>query len=106
MPPCYDANGQSIPHTKFGQVSFPDARTLDILFTFLNGKIMFAYWCIVGDDFDVTRWMFADFPLDLSALSPAELRTKADGAIRAVVERKSALDDRRDAATSAGDDRT
>jgi hypothetical protein len=62
MPPCYDADGQRISHTKFGEVWFEDAESRDITLLLLNGKIMFAFWCMVGDDFDVTRWMFADFP--------------------------------------------
>ena len=65
LPPCYDANGGRIEHTKFGEISFSDAETRDVALLFLNGKIMFSYWCMVGDDFDVTRWMFADFPFDL-----------------------------------------
>lgn len=65
LPPCYDADGSRIEHTKFGEVWFADAEARDIALLFLNGKIMFAYWCMLGDDFDVTRWMFADFPFDL-----------------------------------------
>lgn len=30
-----------------------------------HGKINYVYWCIVGDDFDVTKWNFQDFPIDL-----------------------------------------
>ena len=65
QPPCFDGEGHPVPHTKFGEVSFSDAEMRNIALLFLNGKIMFAYWCMVGDDFDVTRWMFADFPFDL-----------------------------------------
>lgn len=71
LPPCYDGNGENIPHTKFGTLYFDDARTRDLAFVFLNGKIQFAFWCIVGDDFDVTQWMFADFPIDLRSI-PAD----------------------------------
>jgi Eco57I restriction-modification methylase len=68
LPPCYDSNGARVPHTKFGSVYFEDARTRDLAFLLLNGKLAFAFWCVVGDDFDVTRWMFADFPIDLGSL--------------------------------------
>ncbi len=68
MPPCFDERGLNIPHTKFGVVHFVDARARDLAFLLLNGKIMFAFWCMTGDDFDVTRWMFADFPLDLRSV--------------------------------------
>lgn len=69
MPPCYDARGRKISHTKFGEVFFADDESRDLAFLFLNGKIMFAFWCMIGDDFDVTRWMFTDFPLNLKKIS-------------------------------------
>jgi hypothetical protein len=56
-------------------VYFTSAEIRDLAFLFLNGKIMFAYWCMIGDDFDVTRWMFADFPIDLCAL-PLNIQQK------------------------------
>lgn len=68
LPPCFDRNGRPIAHTKFGSVYFTSAEIRDLAFLFLNGKIMFAYWCMIGDDLDVTRWMFADFPIDLCTL--------------------------------------
>lgn len=68
LPPCYDGDGASVPHTKFGTVYFEDAITRDMAFLFLNGKLAFAFWCVVGDDFDVTKWMFASFPIDLRSL--------------------------------------
>ena len=34
---------------------------------------MMIFWFAIGDDFDVTRWNFADFPADLSKL-PAKQR--------------------------------
>lgn len=69
LPPCYDRGGVSVPHTKFGSVYFEDATTRDLAFLLLNGKLAFAFWCVVGDDFDVTRRMFADFPINLRSLS-------------------------------------
>jgi hypothetical protein len=41
---------------------------------------MFAYWCMIGDDFDLTRWMFADFPLDLAILSDSDKSKLMDSA--------------------------
>ncbi len=35
---------------------------------------MFSFWCMIGDDFDVTRWMFADLPVDLASLSSENQR--------------------------------
>jgi hypothetical protein len=72
QPPCYDANGELIPQTKFGSVAFMNERTRDLAFLFLNGKIMFGYWCMLGDDFDLTRWMFTTFPIDFSVLADCE----------------------------------
>jgi hypothetical protein len=68
LPPCYASNGESIAHTKFGELYFADSKTRDLAFLLLNGKIVFAFWCITGDDFDVTRWMFAEFPIDLNSI--------------------------------------
>lgn len=65
LPPCYDSDGNEIEHTKFGEIYFAESNIRDLAFLFLNGKIMFIYWCIIGDDFDVTRWMFASFPINL-----------------------------------------
>ena len=68
LPPCYDKNGHSIHHTKFGEIFVLSAQTRDILFLLLNGKLFFAFWCFLGDDFDLTNWMFGDFPFDLAKL--------------------------------------
>ena len=35
----------------------------------LNGKIEFVFWIAIGDDFDVTKWMFSGLPIDLSRLA-------------------------------------
>ena len=72
LPPCYDREGKNIPHTKFSTVYFANARTRDLAFLLLNGKLMLAFWAIVGDDFDVTRRMFADFPISLDDISDDE----------------------------------
>jgi hypothetical protein len=69
LPPCYDRHGERVTQTKVSTVYFADARARDLAFLLLNGKIMLAFWAIVGDDFDLTRWMFADFPMDLSEVS-------------------------------------
>ncbi len=75
LPPCFDARGRRIPHTKFGEVGFQDEEMRDLAFLLLNGKIMFVFWCMIGDDFDVTQWMFADFPVDF-AIIPARSRKR------------------------------
>ncbi|MGH9905208.1 MAG: hypothetical protein ACRD8U_06430, partial [Pyrinomonadaceae bacterium] len=91
-PPCFDEHGRHIPQTKFGTVYFQDRTDRDLAFLVLNGKIQFAYWVAIGDDFDVTKWMFADLPIDLrrlgveerAALLPfvVELRERMNNAIQ------------------------
>jgi len=65
LPPCYDDKGESISHTKFGEIYFRDEEACNLSMLLANGKIMFTFWCAMGDDFDVTRWNFLDFPIDL-----------------------------------------
>jgi hypothetical protein len=74
LPPCYDADGHPVPHTKFAPVYFPDEQRRDLALLILNGKLMFAFWCLVGDDFDVTQWMLGEFPIDLQKIPPRSAR--------------------------------
>jgi hypothetical protein len=73
LPPCYDAAGRRSSQTQFDTLYFAEAWQRDAALLFLNGKWAYAFWCIIGDDFHVARWMFADFPLDLASL-PVSLR--------------------------------
>jgi len=72
LPPCYEGN-RRVEHTKFGEIYFGDAATCQLALLLANGKLMMIFWFAIGDDFDVTRWNFADFPADLSKL-PAKQR--------------------------------
>jgi hypothetical protein len=74
MPPCYEGN-RRVEHTKFGEIYFSDMTTCELALLLSNGKLMVIYWFAIGDDFDVTRWNFADFPADFSKLSEQQ-RTK------------------------------
>ena len=69
MPPCYNDKGQPIPHTKFGQLYFENFETCQLAMLLANGKIMLTFWFVIGDDFDVTRRVFADFPVDFKRFS-------------------------------------
>jgi len=71
--PCFDNRGKRVPQTKYGSVFFDNAEKRDLSFFLLNGKLEFAFWVAVGDDFDVTKWMFADLPIDISGI-PANAR--------------------------------
>jgi hypothetical protein len=75
LPPCYDADGKNVPHTKFGVVYFRDEETRNLAYTFLNGKISFCWWAAIGDDFDVTRWMFEEFPIRFDGLAASQRET-------------------------------
>lgn len=75
LPPCLDAQGHPAAQTQFDALYFPTAWQRDLALLLLNGKLAFAYWSIVGDDFHVARWMCGGFPLDLPAL-PLPLRRR------------------------------
>ena len=93
MPPCYEGN-KRVEHTKFGEIYFPDLATCELALLLSNGKLMMIYWFAIGDDFDVTRWNFADFPADLSAFSEKQRKTllacvpKLEQAMEAAVQFK------------------
>jgi hypothetical protein len=75
LPPCYDVEGDDVPHTKFGAVHFRDSVARDLAYVFLNGKINFCWWITMGDDFDVTRWMFEEFPISFEGLTVSQRET-------------------------------
>ena len=87
LPPCYDKQGDIIEHTQFGTLYFSDSLLRDVAFLFLNGKIAYIFWLIVGDDFHLAKWMFANFPINFSRL-PKE---KLDKLISLVDELKQAM---------------
>ena len=74
LPPCYEGN-RSVEHTKFGEIYFSDAATSQLALLLANGKLMMVFWFVIGDDFDVTRWNFADFPADLSNVTAKQRDT-------------------------------
>ena len=73
MPACYDKEGNSIPHTQFGQLYFTDSTVIQLAMLLANGKLMLAFWFMIGDDFHVTRWNFADFPTNFEYLSEEQI---------------------------------
>ncbi len=74
LPPCYDEHGAEVEQTKFGSVYFADQAIRDLAMVLLDGKLMFTFWCVVGDDFDLTKWMFAEFPVDFDWIPPDSRR--------------------------------
>lgn len=94
LPPCYDEHDNVVPHTKFGAVFFSDPVAWAAALLLLDGKIQLAFWVAIGDDFDGTKWMFGDLPVDLSPLIRAEcdrvksLADELDAAMKAAVSFK------------------
>ena len=70
LPPCFEGD-RPVEHTKFGQIYFQDSETCQLAMLLADGKLLFVWWCAVGDDFDVTRWNFGEFPMDFPRLAPA-----------------------------------
>ncbi|WP_064037653.1 Eco57I restriction-modification methylase domain-containing protein [Methylomonas methanica] len=69
IPPAYSQTGQLIEQNEFG-VAYVNSRSeQEMALLFLNGKIAFAYWILVGDDFHLTKGNFADAPFDFSKFS-------------------------------------
>lgn len=66
--PCFAANGKRVPQTKYGAIYFQSSEERELAFLLLNGKIEFSFWVAIGDDFDVTKWMFGDLPVALAQL--------------------------------------
>src|SRR5262249_5917808 len=69
----FDAAGQKQEQTQFDILYFHEAWQRDAAFLLLNGKWMFAFWSILGDDFHVARWNIAHFPIDLREI-PQRMR--------------------------------
>ena len=87
--PCFDATGGRIPQTQFGTIYFANADERDLAFLLLNGKLQLCYWIAIGDDFHLTKAMFADLPLALTHLD-AEKRKELSAM---VPDLKSAVED-------------
>ena len=74
LPPCFDEKGHRTEHTQFGTATFRDEDTRNLAFLFLNGKIMYIFWAAIADDFHVTEWMFANFPINFDAITQEQRR--------------------------------
>ena len=68
LPPCYGNQRAPVPQTKFGSLYFNNNKSCQLAMLLANGKLMLTFWFAVGDDFDVTRSNFANFPLDLGSV--------------------------------------
>ena len=75
-PPVYGRDGERTPQTKMGVLWFTERDTRDAALAVLAGKWGFAWWCVFGDDFDVTARLLEAFPLD-----PEDLAERAGAAL-------------------------
>ena len=71
--PCFDEKGHKSKQTKYGKIYFTKKDFQDLAFIVLNGKLQFAFWVAIGDDFDLTDWMSSDLPLNLENI-PIDIR--------------------------------
>ncbi len=78
LPPSFDAHGKPLTDVNYGSMYFADAETRDLAFVVFNTSLAFLYWCIRGDDLNVPRWIFGEFPIDLNRLDRATRRRLLD----------------------------
>ena len=67
--PCFDADDTKISQSECGTSYFRHNDFANAALLILNGKIQYAYWVALGDDFHVAQWMFDELPIDLDALA-------------------------------------
>jgi hypothetical protein len=70
--PSFAPNGRRVPQTKYGAIYFQSNEEREIAFLLLNGKLEFSFWVAIGDDFDVTKWMFGDLPVSLAHIQATD----------------------------------
>lgn len=86
-PPCWDEDGKPIAQKKAGWLRFDSATYRDAALLLATGKLMFLWWNVWGDDFDVTADILDTFPLGLEHLSAEtskNIRRMADRLDRAM----------------------
>ncbi len=67
-PPCYAADGRRVGQPQVDSIALAGRQFARPVFLLLNGKLAYLFWCVVGDDFHVTRRSIAEFPLDVRRL--------------------------------------
>ena len=60
--PAFASDGTELPATESGKTYFDTSDDAKLAHTFLNGKIAFIWWMVVGDDFHVTKGNFEGIP--------------------------------------------
>lgn len=72
-PPCYRGTERVSRHT--GQLYFISEELRDITMLLINGKLMFIFWAILGDDFSVAAGNLKEFPIALDKI-PSETQKR------------------------------
>ena len=75
MPPALGPDGEAVAQTKYGTARFRDRASRDLALLLANGKLMFLWWCGVGDDFDLTKTGFVTAPFGAGKLPEATMRS-------------------------------
>ena len=78
QPPAYGPDGTAIPQTEYGTVKFTDEGSRGLAMLLASGKLMFAWWLGLGDDFHLTKRGFTSAPL-----GPAQLPVERRACLRA-----------------------
>ena len=78
QPPVYDADSRLILQSGYGTGSFRDASIRDVSMLFLNGKLAFVWWILIGDDFHLTRSNFVSAPVGPGQLSNRQMNQLID----------------------------
>jgi len=69
IPPKIDESGEEVPQSKMSTLWFREKENRDLALTLLVGRWGFAWWCIYGDDFDLTGGLLNSFPIDFKSVS-------------------------------------
>ena len=69
IPPAYSKAGSLIEQNEFGIAYVKSKIEQKMALLFLNGKIAFAYWILLGDDFHLTKGNFFGIPFDFTKIS-------------------------------------
>ena len=64
-PPSFSSTEERIPQPDIGKIFCKGATEKNLIHTYLNGKIAFLWWAVVGDDFHLTKKNFDHLPGDL-----------------------------------------
>ena len=77
IPPA-TRKGNPIEQTEIKDLYFQNDKAQELGILLANGKLMFIYWLVVGDDFHVTKWNIEEFPCDFDLLSGETIKCLRD----------------------------